>query len=408
MLTADLVLARVYRKEVRPRYVRDRDGELLELAAQLIDVFDSHEGRPRHELQGSLDGILGHGTDFQLHRALAKLLFDRCEFEAAAAVEPEELRRGVFAAAAARYQGPDDDSGRPFVFDRGEVLAAAAEELGVEVREVERGLYADLKTEQTLTGWQPCEPNWLLRRYNVALAQGVLLRATELEIQLGTQEPRHHRELFRKIKFFQLMHRVARGKDGGWTVWLDGPASVFKASGRYGLQMASFLPTLLHLDDWELEAKVRWGKPAKDRRFRLAAADGLRSHTRRTGQWQPKELTWLPEQLEALASGWRATTDGELVDLGGEGVLVPDYVFIHEDTGTKVVMEVLGFWRKGAVESRLRLLRRHGPVNLVLGLSSQLAAGRDEALEDLPGEVYLFRTHPIARKLVPVLDRFLA
>ena len=171
--------------------------------------------------------------------------------------------------------------------------------------------------------------------------------------------------------------------------------------------MATFLPTLLHFCDWSLRAQVRWGKRRQACVLELSAEQGLRSHTRLTGQWQPEELAWLPDQLAELQTEWSVATDGELIDLGGEGVLVPDYVFCHGPTGTRVVMEVLGFWRKGAIDSRLRLLRRHGPPNLLLGVSSRLAADRGDELAELPTEVYVFRTHPIARKVVKALARFL-
>ena len=45
---------------------------------------------------------------------------------------------------------------------------------------------------------------------------------------------------------------------------------MFKSSGRYGLQMASFLPTLLHFDHWSLTADLLWGK--KRRPFRSCCA----------------------------------------------------------------------------------------------------------------------------------------
>ena len=88
--------------------------------------------------------------------------------------------------------------------------------------------------------------------------------------------------------------------------------------------------------------------------------------------------------------------------LGGQGVLVPDFVFEHGESGTQVVMEVLGFWRKGALKSRLRTLRKHGPENLILAVSKQLV-GDAESLEDVPGEVYLFRSAPVARQVLKLL-----
>ncbi len=405
MLTADLVQARVYRQQVRPRYIDTSDEAIRALARELIDVFAAYEGRPRHELDRELKELLGTGTEFLLHRALAKLLLDRSTFDTEAEVEPVELRREVFEAAAAAYGKAHDDSDlHPFRFDRGSVLAEVAGRRELEVVRLERGLYADLKDEQILTEWKPCKPGWLLERYNVALAQGVLFKATELEIRIDGGDVRQHRELFRKIKFFQLMHRVEGDGSTGYLIRLDGPMSVFKSSGRYGLQMAAFLPTLLHFDRWSLSARLLWGKKRRPLSFRLTPAEGLVPYTRRTGQWQPGELTWLPEQFEKLDSDWRISTDAELVDLGGRGVLVPDYLFEHA-SGLRVFMEVFGFWNKGAVASRLELLRRHGPENLILALSKQLAAGR-EGLDELPGEVFVFRAAPIARKVLKLLEAY--
>ena len=50
-------------------------------------------------------------------------------------------------------------------------------------------------------------------------------------------------------------------------------------------------------------------------------------------------------------------------------------------------------------------MRKHGPENAILALSSQLATGRED-LDELPGEIYLFRTHPIARKVAKLLIGF--
>ncbi|MCP4663904.1 MAG: DUF790 family protein [bacterium] len=407
MLTSDLVQVRFYRGEVRPRYVKAEDPENLALAEQLIDTFEAHVGQPRHALDRELREILGSGTEFLLHRALAKLLSDRCTFAAEAPVEPEILRRAAFAAAAAAYRTSPEE-GRPLHFaagDRAAVIEQVAGEFELEPATLERSLYADLKDEQILQAWDRCTPQWLLERYNVALAQGVLLRAADLEIRIRGRNIQEHRALFRKIKFFQLLHRVEKDADGGYRIRLDGPLSLFKSSARYGVRMASFLPTLLHLDDWTLEAALLWGKRRRECSFRLSPEVGLRPYTTRlSGQWQPEELTWLPEQFAKLDTQWRLSTDAELVELAGQGVLVPDYVFHHPPSGTRVFMEVFGFWRRGAVVSRLELLRRHGPENMILALSKQLAAGQ-EGLDEIPGEVYVFRTAPVARKVLAVLER---
>lgn len=396
MLTADLVQASVSRGEVRPRWIDTGDRELRELAACLIAIFEEHVGRSRRELQQSLDELLGTGTEYLLHRGLAKLLFDRSELTVEAPGDPAELRRALFETAAAIYRSDSP-------CDREALVRAAAERLALQPEDIERGLYADLKEEQCIADFERIAPEKLLERYNVALAQAVLLKACFLEIEISDQSARRYRELFRSIKFHRLLHSVSGTAEAGYRIRLDGPLSLFRSSQRYGLQMATFLPTLLAFDSWRLEAEVLWGRHRARRRFALASGDGLVSPRHLRGQWQPGELRWLSERFAKLESEWEIEDATELIDLEGAGVLVPDHAFRHRPTGKRVYMEVFGFWRRGAVESRLELLRRHGPRNLIVAVGADLRLEED-ALELLPGEVYVFRTHPIAREVLEILE----
>ncbi|MEK6237262.1 MAG: DUF790 family protein, partial [Planctomycetales bacterium] len=82
------------------------------------------------------------------------------------------------------------------------------------------------------------------------------------------------------------------------------------------------------------------------------------------------------------------------------------YVFEHEPTGRKIYMEVFGFWRKGAIQSRLEALRRHGPQDLILAVSKELAVEPKE-LEELSNEFYLFRSTPVASDVRKLLNKML-
>ncbi|MEM6456875.1 MAG: DUF790 family protein, partial [Acidobacteriota bacterium] len=361
MLTTDLVRVRTVKGEIRPRFVDPTDDDVRALAAQLIATFDAQRGAARHALDADLRDQLGTGTAFLLHRGLAKLLRDRCTFEVDAPAAPSQLRAAVFAAAARAYtaaqlvaaagdeddRATTDDGGEmPAPFDRAAVLADASAQLAAgavddpESSEVpssvaiapaalDRALFGDLKDEQLLADFETCTVDWLLDRYNIALAQAVLLRAESLTIECRGLDVPTQRSLYRKIKFFQLMHRIepfAAGDDGaaGWRIHLDGPLSVFGPSGRYGVHMGRFLPTLLHLDHWTLEARLRWGKRRLRRTFQLGSDSGLRPRIGRLdGRWRPEEIAWLPDRVAKLDRGWRLEDTAEVVDLDGQGVLVP-------------------------------------------------------------------------------------
>ena len=97
----------------------------------------------------------------------------------------------------------------------------------------------------------------------------------------------------------------------------------------------------------------------------------------------------------------------ELIELGREGMWVPDYRFVHRATGIDVFVEVLGFWKRSSLERLLRLLPRHGPQRYVLAISDRLKVD-EEALGELPGPVLRFKEIPNAPELAALLEGFVA
>ena len=398
MLTGDLLRVRFRKGEIHLPYIDEQDQDHLGLAETLIRVFGRHAGGTRQELDAELADVTGAGTDFLFHRGLSKLLKDRCAFASASPVDPVELRSRIFEGAAAAYRNTDQVR-----IDREDILAEAAKSADIDAKEVDGAFYADLKEAERLESFKPCTAEWLLSRYNVALAQAVLFRATGLDLRVEGETPARYRDLFRKLKFFRLLHEIHQTGPGKYHIRIDGPMALFKSSQRYGLQIAQFLPAVLHCGNWSIAASVTWGARRREGVFRLTPDTGLKPIGPSTGQWIPEEVAWLEERFARLNSVWRMAAGSEIIDLGGRGVLVPDYVFTHPAAGTKVYLDFLGFWRSAAVRTRLDLLRRHGPPNLILAISDDLAVD-DESSSGLPGEVYRFRRTPVARDILGILE----
>lgn len=399
MLTADLVEARVVRGKIVPAYVGG-DGSALEIAASAIALFQDAVGRSRGELESELRQLGGVRREYLLQRGFAKLLFDRCEFVTGLSddLDAPELRRRVFSAAARRWL----DSG-PRGIDADALRAELAPQFGLDADALRRLLYADLKEEQIIAKFDALSPHELVERYDLALCQAVLLRATRLEVELPPQSAAVYRALFRAIKFHQLLFEVEGRAEEGYRITLDGPLSLFSAASKYGLQLAQFVPHLLHAAGFAARATVAWGQSRTLRTFEFSHQNGFAPPNRLLGGFVPEELNWFVEQFTKLESEWNVSDQSEIVDLGGRGVLVADFVFTHRGTGLVVPFEVLGYWRRSALESRLRLIRQHGTADLLLGIGRDLRVD-EESLEDLPGEVYVFRSVPIAREVRERLD----
>lgn len=398
MLTSDLIRVRFRKGQIHPPYVDEQDRDCLGVAETLIRVFEGHVGGTRQELEEELKDAAAGGTDFLFQRGLAKLLQDRCEFASASPVDPAELRRLAFEGAAAAYRNADQVR-----IDRGAILADAAKAVSLDAAQVDGALYADLKEAERLESFKPCTPAWLLSRYNVALAQAVLLRASALDLYLEGESPVRYRALFRKLKFFRLLHEIQQTGPGKYHVHIDGPMSLFKSSQRYGLQIAQFLPSVLHCGNWRIVASIAWGASRREGLFSVTPDTGLKPIGPSTGQWIPGEVVWLEDRFSGLKTDWRMAAGAEVIDLGGRGVLIPEYVFTHPPTGVKVYLEFLGYWRSGGVRTRLELLNRYGPPNMILAISSDLAVD-EEASAEAPGVVYDYRRTPVARDILKILE----
>lgn len=192
----------------------------------------------------------------------------------------------------------------------------------------------------------------------------------------------------------------------GYTFHIDGPLSLFSATTRYGLQMALFLPSLLRCRDFRLDAELRWGPKRDPRSFHVDANIGLVSHTADTGVYVPPEIPAFAERFRQVAPAWELTETTEIVELGREGVWVPDFRAVHRKTGVDAFVEVVGFWKKATLDRLLDQLPRLGPPRFVMVISEKLKVDED-AVEKLPGPILWFKEIPSAPELAALLERFL-
>jgi predicted nuclease of restriction endonuclease-like RecB superfamily len=385
MLTGSLVRVRFVRNRIVPVYAAVDDPVNVALAEQLLDIFKGQEWHTRGEIEAEITAAFGDAPFSFLQQGLAKLLEDRCEFEVVAGHPPDKLRESVFRAAEiGRAQGP---------LDRAAVLAAVAAQLKLSPEEVEGGLFADLKSEQRMAKFEPISAERLLQRYNVALAQSVLLKAVGVEIDVRGEPPAKLRRLFRLIKFHRLVCDIQSAGSDSYRLKLDGPLSLFTATQKYGLQLAMFLPVVLAAKYWELRADLRWGPERKPKVFNLSPADKLVSHLAEHGTYVPPELAMFAEQFRKKAVGWRLHDESAILPLG-PGFWVPDFRLEQVATGKSLYLEVLGFWRKSSAELHLKRLRQHAKAPFLVAVSDQLRID-DADLEGLPAEVVRFRQMPL-------------
>lgn len=393
---------------------RKREGKLLlsalsaaertraiELAELLLGVTQAALGEPREDVQASWAALPVAAKERKLLAGLTHLLESHAEFTAPASAEPEVVRRAVFERAALRRA--ELASGQ--YLERSAVLAEIAAEMSLSAQQLDEALFADLRSAQRLQRCGISSATALVSEYELVQVQSVLLRAERIEAEVRAAKPDAYRELFRKLKFRQLLHRIEPLEPSGYRLEIDGPMSLFGATTKYGLELALSLPALLSCGSLRLTADLRWGKRRERLRFEQVYAPASLSDTEAGIRTEVSELL---EALGAAKSELEARLCEELIDLTerGEGVLVPDLELRRRgapDSEPKVLVELLGYWSRDAVFRRIEAAERGLSHPVLFVVSSRLRVS-EELLDGVEAaSLYVYKgkinAHALLRKV---------
>jgi uncharacterized protein len=377
----------------------------LALAAELIALFRAAQGSTRGELEVRLQVLEGEQTDYRLKRGLAHLLESAFStFERRSALEPAALRQRVFALSAQSVPSPQHSLA---------TLTVVADTLSRELQrdigpeQVRAWLYADLLEQHVLTNFDEPTPEVLLQRYNLAQAQGVLYRASQVVITAHRNDPGEYKLLFRYVKLFGLMAYIEGDAEHGFTLTIDGPASLFTPSPRYGLALAKLLPALLHVTRWHLTATLvpRRLPPSMPQgtRFTLDADCGLVSHYPSGQPYDSILEQAFAERWAKTPTAWRLEREVDLIPIPGS-VMVPDFRLVHPD-GRSCLLEIVGYWRPEYLRKKFAQVRRAGRQDLILAVSERLNLERAGVRrEDLPARVVWFKDRVLPQAVLAVLE----
>jgi len=366
------------------------------IAKDVVAIAKDSVGKTRGELESALGAVDAEPRDAKVRAGLAKLVLDRCAFEQADAVNPEELRTALFSHAAAQRR----EHGH---IDRAVIVAEIAEAHKLAPDALERALYADLKASHTMLSFDPIAPEALVELFARGQAQGVLLRAERVVARVKCSSPGALRALFRALKFHRLLFTAIADGDAQ-VIGIDGPMSLFEAGTKYGPRLAMALPALEACDALELEAIVRWGKERTRLSFKHV-------HTSSA----PAEEAPLPDEVEALRAalakgdfGLDVRRSTAILTLPGVGTCVPD-LELRDSRGRVAYVEVLGFWSRDAVWRRVELAERGLGARIVFCVSSRLRVSEEVLPESLPAALYVYKgamsARAVADRTKTLLDR---
>lgn len=286
------------------------------------------------------------------------------------------------------------------VLEEGRAREVLAQALGRTFRSTRAAvpfLYADYPEFHRLAAF-PIDytPEDLRDDYNLAQAQALLYDAVQVTVE-ATGDYKH---IIRYARLSRLLHRVERMAGGGYRLTFDGPNSVLRHTHAYGVDFAKFLAALVQARGWRMTAEITLRKGWRPVTFVLSDADGLRSRVPAPSLFDSRIEETLARKFGRERQGWRLAREAMILE-AGEALLVPDFVFTHED-GTEVALEIVGYWTPEYLEEKLAKLSRVRGVNMLVAVRKSLALRAGS----LPAKVLPYSHGILLRDLLPRLEEF--
>jgi predicted nuclease of restriction endonuclease-like RecB superfamily len=390
VLSADLLRTRVRGDHITPIFV-EPDGDSLSLAEDIIRAFTDHTGGKLGELYDILEEMEDQGFDYRLVRGLVALVERRCALKVESLASPEMVRREAFMAAGGPVLTDDE---------RQKAISRVATRLGLSPEEVESSMFADLESELVIGELCPPKPLELLKEYNLSQAQAMLFKATGLSFRASAK----HKGVLRAVKRLGLMYSASRDGDR-LDITIDGPMSVIKSTERYGTSLARLLPFIVASPEWRIEASIaRKDFGGNPRLYRFIMEERTHGHLfgpefNETVEFDSEPEDRFYESFRNAGTGWQITREPEPL-IAGRYLYIPD--FLLEREGTKVYVEIAGFWTAEYLKRKVAKLSELKDVNLIVLASTRESC---DAFKKVTENVILFdRKIPLKE----VLDRLKA
>ncbi|HUV79763.1 MAG TPA: DUF790 family protein [Candidatus Bathyarchaeia archaeon] len=363
MLPSELLITRIKKDRIYPDFAQLDAAEHLELAEELIDVYENITGKKKSEIDELLEE-LEQGLNFKRVRGLRTLLERRCTFTSKFVIEHVLARRAVFEEANIKKITNRKE--------RAEVIESVANNLTVSAEDLEHSLWADQESEVILENFEPLSPEALLKWYNLSLAQTLLFKSTGMTIAVKGNA----KEIFRAIKYFGLMYLQEEDNK----IRIEGASSLLKLSEKYGTALAKLLPVIVKSEEWAIDAEIviRRDTPriyhfimdSRDRNLLLS--EDLMHEEATTTFDSSIEKKFYNEFLSLpVAKSWELIREPDVI-FTSKGVFIPDFKFRHKELDIETYFEIVGFWTDSYIKRKLAKLRAL-PFTMLVAIDRNLA-----------------------------------
>jgi len=337
---------------IYPRFAWDEKD--VKLAEIVLKIYKLGLGRKYKLVLESLRKI-ENANNYRKVRGFAKIVERNCKFERATKLDPLAVRRALFE--------------RGYVTrlsEREKVLKDVAEQFGVDVKEIERAMFADREEERIISEVPEIEAKELVKMYNLSLLQTTIFNCLRLTFWVSS----NHKNVFRKLKWLGLMYELY-DENGKLLVSITGPASILKMTRKYGTSMAKLIPEIIKAENWWIRAEV-----VNDYEKRIYLLEMSDMYKKLFPEYEEK-IEYDSSLEEEFARkmrflGFEVIREPGIVKAGNYAY-IPDFLIKKEDK--EVYIEIAGFWTEDYVKKKLEKIRNSN-IPLILLVREDLALSK--------------------------------
>ena len=368
-------------------YLTERDHPWLRA---LLDEYERGAGSKQSDLFSRLKEPLPTAAPKAKQRLAVDVLQRLTDARAMAAVPPREARWAAFTTAAGSTAS------------RGEALGLAAEQLGIDVVNLEGALFADLRSERAACSIPArLSPERLALEANLRLVSSWMQRARSVRISAWGNT----RALVRQARLHGLICNIRRvaptetpfaptastaqaGLDvlpqspaEGVELDVSGPLALFRHTLVYGRALSALIPRVLWCNKFELRAECETSSGAAVATLTIRSGDPLR-----VGRELPAYDSRLEERFardfRKAAPSWNVVREPRPVEALGS-LIFPDFELVHRhEPDRRWLLEIVGFWTPKYLEEKLRKLRAARLACLVLCIDEERGCADAELPKD--------------------------
>ena len=277
--------------------------------------------------------------------------------------------------------------------DREGALEAAAGKLGLTREQVLASLFADRPAARRLQAPASApSPVEVVRLYNLALLQGLLLHSSEVVVHART----HVRSVVRFARLKRLLCTYDSDAEG-LRLTLSGPLSVLRYTTKYGHALASFVPSAIATPGWSLEARCHLG-PKGEARLVAGSGDPIGSTHALPREADSAVERHLLRDFRRLGSPWTIARETAALRVG-QRIFFPDFSLTRG--ADRILVEIVGYYTPEYLESKLRVLREARLERMIVCIDEALACGEEPVVA---GAVVRYRRRVDAGVLLRAVD----